>query len=150
MDFVLSKGVGCLCVLDISAAALTKARVRLGENARRVSWIEADVTGEWHVPSVDIWHDRAVFHFLTEPDDRRRYVAHLRAALRLGGTAVIATFAPEGPQKCSGLPCVRYSPESLQSELGDGFRLDESIREDHETPFGTVQQFGYHRFTRLM
>ncbi len=149
MDFVLSKGAGCICVLDISAAALTNARARLVENARRVTWIEADVTGDWHVPSVDIWHDRAVFHFLTEPDDRRRYVAHLRAALRPAGTAIVATFAPEGPQKCSGLPCVRYSPESLQRELGDGFRLEEWVRESHETPFGTVQQFGYHRFTRL-
>lgn len=149
MDFVLSRGVACVCVLDISAAALAKARARLGRNAERVTWIEADVTGDWHVPFVDIWHDRAVFHFLTEPNDRARYIAHLRTALRPGGTAIIATFAPEGPEKCSGLHCVRYSPESLQRELGDGFRLDEWIRENHETPAGTVQQFGYHRFTRL-
>jgi SAM-dependent methyltransferase len=111
VDFVLSKGVGCVCVLDISGAALAKAQARLGENARRVTWIEADVTGDWHVPSVDIWHDRAVFHFLTNADDRVRYVAHLRTALRPGGSAIIATFAPDGPEKCSGLPCVRYCPD---------------------------------------
>jgi SAM-dependent methyltransferase len=121
VDFVLSKGVGCVCVLDISAAALDKARARLGENARRVTWIEADVTGDWHVPFVDIWHDRAVFHFLTNADDRVRYVAHLRTALRPGGSAIIATFAPDGPEKCSGLPWVRYSPDSLLRELGEDF-----------------------------
>ena len=125
MDFVLSKGVGCVCVLDISAAALDKARARLGENARRVTWIEADVTGDWHVPLVDIWHDRAVFHFLTKADERVRYVAHLRTALRPGGSAIIATFALDGPERCSGLSCVRYSPDSLLRELGEGFRLDE-------------------------
>ena len=148
MDFILSKGVGCVCVLDISAAALQNARQRLGENARRVHWIEADVSGDWHVPLVDIWHDRAVFHFLTDAGDRARYVAHLRTALRPGGSAIIATFAEDGPEKCSGLRCVRYSPDSLQRELGAEFRLDESIRERHETPFGTVQEFGYQRFTR--
>ena len=149
MDFVLGKGVGCICVLDISAAALQRARERLGENARRVNWIEADVTGDWHVPFVDIWHDRAVFHFLTDPADRARYVAHLQTAVRAGGSVIIATFAQDGPEKCSGLPCVRYSPDSLQRELGAGFRLDEWVRESHETPFGTVQQFGYQRFTRI-
>ena len=149
MDFVLGQGTGCVCVLDISAAALQKARQRLGEKARRVNWIEADVTGEWHVPLVDIWHDRAVFHFLTNAEDRARYVAHLRTALNPGGSAIIATFAPDGPEKCSGLPCVRYSPDSLQRELGSEFRLEEWVRESHQTPFGTVQEFGYQRFTRV-
>ena len=107
MDFVLSQGVGCVCVLDISAAALQRARERLGETARRVNWIEADVTGDWHVPFVDVWHDRGVFHFLTSAEDRARYLAHLRTALRPGGSAIIATFAPDGPEKCSGLHCVR-------------------------------------------
>lgn len=148
MDFVLGQGVGCVCVLDISAAALQRARERLGDTARRVNWIETDVTGDWHVPFVDVWHDRAVFHFLTSAEDRARYVAHLRTALRPGGSAIIATFAPDGPEKCSGLQCVRYSPDSLQPELGAGFRLDEWVRETHRTPFGTVQQFGYQRFTR--
>ena len=149
MDFVLRKGVGCVCVLDISRAALERAKARLGKKAARVNWIEADVTGDWPVPVVDIWHDRAVFHFLTDALDRARYVAHLRAAVRPGGAAIIATFAADGPERCSGLPCVRYSPDSLQRELGEGFRLEEWVREGHETPFGTVQQFGYQRFTRL-
>ena len=148
MDFVLSQGVGCVCVLDISAAALQRARERLGETSRRVNWIEADVTGDWHVPFVDIWHDRAVFHFLTSADERARYVAHLRSAVRPGGSVIIATFAPEGPEKCSGLPCVRYSPDSLVQEFGAGFRLEEWVREHHQTPFGTVQEFGYQRLTR--
>lgn len=147
MDFILSQGVRCVCVLDI-AAALHNARERLGETARHVNWIEADVTGDWHVPLVDVWHDRAVFHFLTTPADRIRYVAHLRTALRTGGSVIIATFAPDGPERCSGLECVRYSPDSLQRELGAGFRLDEWVGESHQTPFGTVQQFGYQRFTR--
>jgi SAM-dependent methyltransferase len=148
VDFVLGQGAGCLCVLDISGAALQRARERLGEAARRVNWIEADVTGDWHVPAVDVWHDRAVFHFLTAANDRARYVAHLRTALRPGGSAIIATFAPEGPERCSGLVCMRYSPNALQDELGEGFRLEEWVREHHETPFGTIQQFGYHRFIR--
>ena len=122
--------------------------MRLGDAARRVTWIEADVTGEWDTPPVDIWHDRAVFHFLTATADRARYVARLHTALRPGGTAIIATFAPEGPEVCSGLPCVRYSPESLQRELGHEFRLDEWVSESHRTPSGTAQEFGYHRFTR--
>ena len=148
MDFVLSQGTGCVCVLDISAAALQRARERLGENARRVNWIEADVTGEWHVPLVDIWHDRAVFHFLTNAEDRARYVAHLRTALNPGGSAIIATFAPDGPEKCSGLPVVRYSPDALEATLGAGFRLQEAVRESHATPFGTTQEFWYSWFLR--
>ena len=149
MDFLLDKGVGCVCVLDISAAALQRAQARLGQNARRVTWIEADVTGDWPLPLVDIWHDRAVFHFLTDAADRGRYVARLRAALQPGGSAIIATFAPDGPEQCSGLRVVRYSPDSLQQELGDGFRLEEWVRESHETPSGTIQEFLYQRFTRM-
>jgi SAM-dependent methyltransferase len=148
VDFVLSKGVACVCVLDISAAALQRARERLGENARRVKWIEADVTVDWHVPLVDIWHDRAVFHFLTDAGERTRYVAHMRKAVRPGGSAIIATFAQDGPERCSGLQCVRYSPDSLQRELGVGFRLDECVSESHHSPLGTMQQFAYQRFTR--
>ena len=113
-----------------------------------MNWIEADVTADWDVAPVDIWHDRAVFHFLTDPEERARYVAHLRASVRPGGTAIIATFAQDGPERCSGLACVRYSPDAIQRELGQGFRLEESIPESHRTPFDTVQQFEYHRFTR--
>ena len=114
MDFVLEKGVGCVYVLDISGAALARARARLGEHARRVTWLEADVTADWQVPSVDIWHDRAVFHFLTSAGDRARYIARLRTALRTGGSAIIATFAPDGPDRCSGLPCMNMDVSSVR------------------------------------
>ena len=119
----------------------------MGEKAALVNWIEADVTEDWVVTPVDIWHDRAVFHFLTDPTDRAAYVAHLRATVRPGGTVIIAAFAHDGPDWCSGLACVRYSPDGLQRELGTAFRLEESIPESHRTPFDTVQQFEYHRFT---
>ena len=147
MDYLLDRSVKCVCVVDISAAALARARERLGPRRDDVTWIEADLTEEWPVPSVDIWHDRAVFHFLTEAADRARYREHLRRALRPGGSVIIATFAPEGPQMCSGLPTVRYSPEALTAELGAGFRLRETIRETHPTPFGTTQEFWYSLFT---
>ena len=120
----------------------------MGDKAAVVNWIEADVTGDWAVPPVDIWHDRAVFHFLTDAEDRAGYVAHLRASVRPGGTAIIATFAEDGPERCTGLPCVRYAPDALQREVGTAFRLEETIPESHRTPFDTLQQFEYHRFTR--
>jgi SAM-dependent methyltransferase len=148
VDFVLSKGVGCVCVLDISRAALDRVRTRLAPETDRVHWIEADVTGDWPVPTVDIWHDRAVFHFLTGPADRERYIARLRQAVKPGGAVIIATFAPDGPEKCSGLPVVRYSPDALEATLGAGFRLQEAVRESHATPFGTTQEFWYSRFLR--
>ena len=149
MDFLLLKReVGCVCVLDISAAALDRARSRLPSVQRLVQWIEADVTGDWPVPSVDIWHDRAVFHFLTDPLDRDRYRARLLQALKPEGAAIIATFAPDGPAKCSGLPVVRYSPDALEAELGRRFQLQEAVRETHVTPLGMAQEFWYCRFRR--
>ena len=146
MDVLLSRHVGCVYVLDISRAALDRAAARLGEAAARVHWIEGDVTGDWPVPTVDIWHDRAVFHFLTDAASRQRYRARLARAVPPGGNAIIATFALEGPEKCSGLPVSRYSPESLQAELGAGFQLTDAVRESHATPFGTTQEFWYCRF----
>jgi SAM-dependent methyltransferase len=149
VDFLLfHREVGCVCVLDISREALNRAQSRLADFSHRVQWIEADVTDDWPVPSVDIWHDRAVFHFLTDPGDRDRYRARLQQAVKPGGTAIIATFAPDGPEKCSGLPVVRYSPDALESELGAGFQLQEAVRESHATPFGTTQEFWYSRFFR--
>ena len=149
MDFLVARNVGCICVLDISRAALDRAAARLGDAARRVQWIEGDVTGDWAVPSVDIWHDRAVFHFLTDGLSRLRYRERLAQAVRPGGSAIIATFALEGPERCSGLPVVRYSPESLEAELGGGLRLMEAVREAHKTPSGTTQEFWYSRFSVL-
>lgn len=97
---------------------------------------------------MDVWHDRAVFHFLTDPVDRLRYHARLEQAVRPGGAVVIATFAPDGPAKCSGLPVVRYSPDALEAELGTNFRLVEAVRETHATPFGATQEFWCARFSR--
>jgi len=103
VDFLLfEREVECVCVLDISSAALARARERLADAAERVQWIEADVAGDWPTPSVSIWHDRAVFHFLTDPTDRLRYRARMEQAVRPGGAVIIGTFAPDGPEKCSG------------------------------------------------
>ncbi len=146
MDLLLDRQLTCVTVVDISAAALARSRDRLGSRAAAVQWIEADVTGEWPAPAVDIWHDRAVFHFLTGALERERYRAHLGRALRPGGSAIIATFAPEGPDRCSGLPVRRYDPQMLQSELGSAFQLVESMREAHQTPAGTTQEFWFSRF----
>lgn len=147
MDYLLDRSVTCISVLDISAAALARAQQRLGPRQAQVRWIEADVTGEWTVPRVDIWHDRAVFHFLTDPEDRVRYRERLFQGLRPGGSAVIATFGPHGPLTCSGLRTARYAPEQLAAELGGAFRLRETVREVHPTPSGTTQEFWYCRFT---
>ena len=148
VDFLLQREVGCVCVLDIAGAALDRVQSRLAHASNRVQWIEADVTGDWPVPPVDIWHDRAVFHFFTDPADRERYIARLRQAVKPSGAVIIATFAPDGPEKCSGLPVVRYSPEALEATLGAGFQLQEAVRESHATPFGTTQEFWYSRFLR--
>jgi SAM-dependent methyltransferase len=149
VDRLLDRGVHSIVVLDVSGTALARARARLGERQSRVTWIEADVTGAWDGGDVDIWHDRAAFHFLTDADDRQRYVTHLRHAVTLGGAAIIATFALDGPDTCSGLPVVRYSPETLGAELGSEFRIAESRNERHQTPSGMVQSFCYIRFTRV-
>ena len=150
VDALVARGCRCLTVLDISSEALRRARHRIAEpSASVVQWIEADVTGDWSCAPVDIWHDRAVFHFLVEPEQRRRYVAHLQQTLKAGGAAVIATFALDGPEKCSGLPVARYSPETLAAELGSEFVLVESRRHAHVTPWGAAQSFQYSRFRRL-
>ena len=148
MDHLVTRGVQCVTVLDISGAALALARARLGSGQARVTWIEADVTDEWPVPAVDIWHDRAVFHFLIGSEDRSRYVAHLRQAVKPHGTVIIAAFALDGPERCSGLPVQRYSGETLGAELGVGFELVETVSEAHRTPLGAVQSFCYSRFHR--
>jgi SAM-dependent methyltransferase len=149
VDALAARGLDCLAVLDVSQAALQRARARLGEAARVPTWIAADVTGVWSLKPMDIWHDRAVFHFLTEREDRARYLRHLAETLKRDGAVIIATFAPDGPEKCSGLPVVRYSPETLAAELGEGFTLVQSLRHRHVTPWGTVQPFQYSRFARV-
>jgi SAM-dependent methyltransferase len=148
VDHLVARGLTCLAVLDVSAAALQRARARLGSDASIPTWIEADVTGDWSLERMDIWHDRAVFHFLTDPGDRARYVDHLNDTLAPGGSAIIATFALDGPEMCSGLTVVRYSPDSLASALGSDFRLLQAVPHMHTTPWGTAQSFVYCRFER--
>ncbi|MDN5874336.1 MAG: class I SAM-dependent methyltransferase [Sinobacteraceae bacterium] len=139
---LLSKGHRNLTVLDLSGAALEKARAGLGEQSMSVRWLEGDITQvELPPQTYDVWHDRAVFHFLTEAGDRRAYVAQLLRAAKPGGHVIVATFAEDGPLKCSGLPVVRYSPAALQAELGSAFELITYEREEHHTPFGTQQKF---------
>lgn len=148
MDRLTDRGVECLTVLDISGAALGRARARL-PNAP-ITWIEADVAGEWSVPPVDFWHDRAVFHFLTVAEDRERYRAHLRSTLKVDGTLILATFALDGPAQCSGLPVMHYSPASLAAELGSEFQLVDAVSHEHHTPWGSVQSFVYTSFRRVL
>ncbi|WP_274628025.1 class I SAM-dependent methyltransferase [Arvimicrobium flavum] len=148
VDCLLDHGFTDLTVLDLSPKALAQARSRLGGRADRVTWIAADVTS-WTPPmQYEVWHDRAAFHFLTDADDRCRYVKTLEAALSPGGHAIIATFALDGPEKCSGLPVARYDPEGLAEALGPGFRLVEARRHVHETPWGSTQSFQSSRFVR--
>lgn len=147
VDCLAARGLDCLAVLDVSETALHQAQRRLGDTAKAPIWIASDVTGDWTLKPMDIWHDRAVFHFLTEPSDRLKYVGHLRDTLKRGGTAIIATFAPGGPEQCSGLPVRRYSPPMLATELGDAFALAEAVPYLHTTPWGSTQAFQYSRFT---
>jgi len=146
VDHLLERGY-TLTVLDISAAALTAAAARLGPTrAEQVTWIDADITRPELADTLgrfELWHDRAVFHFLTDAGDRRSYVATMSAALAPGGHAILATFAVGGPERCSGLPVVRYDAASLLAALGSGFDLVETREELHHTPSGAAQAFMY-------
>jgi trans-aconitate methyltransferase len=148
VDALVARGVHGIGVLDVAREALLRAQARLGDKAAEVAWIQADVTGMWSWKDVDIWHDRAVFHFLTERGDREKYKERLIEHVKPGGTVIIATFALEGPEKCSGLPVTRYSPQTLAAELGDRFALVESRPHAHPTPWGATQAFQYSRFKR--
>jgi len=145
-DHLLDAGYSRLTVLDIAAPALVAARQRLGPRAKDVNWITADVTDWSPTAKFNLWHDRAVFHFLTDAEDRRAYVRTLRAALAPDGHLIVATFALDGPETCSGLPVARYNADRLSAELGQPFVLMEEQREDHLTPGGTTQSFGYYRY----
>lgn len=141
VDRLLDAGWQDVSVLDISAAALDAARARLGEGAAQVTWHAADIT-KWTPPRCyDLWHDRAVFHFLTEPGQRAAYRAALERALAPGGWLVIATFALDGPEKCSGLPVTRYDAQTLAAEFGTEFALKDSWIAHHTTPWGDRQSF---------
>ena len=137
-----------VAVLDLSATALDRARKTLGSRAAEVRWITGDVTALTDVGAFDLWHDRAAFHFLTVPQDRRRYIALLSRSVPIGGHAVMATFALDGPEKCSGLDVVRYDGPSLGRELGPEFRLLKTVPEIHLTPWGQRQSFQYSVFIR--
>jgi len=144
VDDLIADGYQDISILDVSAVALQLACQRLGERAVHVNWIEADITqADLPEQAYDLWHDRAVFHFLTQAIDRQRYIDNVRHAVRVGGHIIVATFAPDGPERCSGLEVVRYSSESLHDEFGGDFEVVDSTRETHHTPFGTEQKFIY-------
>lgn len=144
VDGLLDAGYRDLTVLDIAPTALRQARDRLGTRADRVKWVEADVLTAGLPPaSIDLWHDRAVFHFLADADARAAYVHQVRRALRPGGCTIIATFAEDGPTRCSGLDVVRYSAEELHTSFGADFRLLDTRPERHRTPSGVEQSFRY-------
>lgn len=148
VDTLLERGFTDLTVLDISAAALAVSRKRLGDRADRVDWIHTDVTRFVARRRFALWHDRAVFHFLTSADDRDRYVDVLRSALRHDGHFVLSTFGAEGPKRCSGLEIRRYDVDKLREIFGDDFTLQQHMLDEHRTPGGAVQQFLYTRWQR--
>lgn len=144
VDRLVQREYRDITVLDLSGAALRESRVRLGDRSNRVNWIEGDILNiELPEAAYDVWHDRAVFHFLTNPDDRQRYVEQVLRCVRVGGHVLVATFGADGPEKCSGLTVARYSPSELHAQFGSGFQLLESVDEKHITPMGTTQKFVY-------
>lgn len=144
VDDLLDKDYQNITVLDISVAALEVAQERLGSRAKAITWLEADIT-QVQLPHkfYDVWHDRAVFHFLTQAADRQKYVEAVRHSVKPGGHVIVATFGVDGPTRCSGLEVVRYDPDSLHGEFGESFDLVRSTGESHQTPFGTEQKFIY-------
>jgi len=148
VDALLENGYSDVTVLDLSAAALEATKARLCTTASQVKWLVADVTCFTPPQAYLVWHDRAVFHFLTAAADRQRYVEATHAALPPGGHLIMATFALDGPPQCSGLDVVRYSPESLQQAVGDGFTLEESFGGLHITPSQGKQSYTFCRFIR--
>ena len=143
VDDLIAKGYTDLTVLDVAEAALEKSRTRLGREAGKVAWIAADIT-QWRPPrAFAVWHDRAVFHFLTEPDSQAAYLSALEAGTSAGSIVIMATFALDGPDKCSGLAVQRYSPATLAARLGPAFSLTGEALETHRTPWGMEQRFSY-------
>ena len=144
VDDLIARGYTKITVLDISQTAIDATGKRLGKASQQVRWVAADITkAKLRRSAYDVWHDRAVFHFLTAPDDRIAYVRQVAHAVKAGGHVIVSTFGPEGPKKCSGLDVARYDAGSLHEEFGQRFRLVKSLQELHETPFGITQQFLY-------
>ncbi|MCX6179362.1 MAG: class I SAM-dependent methyltransferase [Chlorobiales bacterium] len=150
VDDLLTEGYSSLTVLDFSSAAIAAARHRLGsERSMKVQWLLANIMEvELAAHAYAVWHDRAVFHFLTAKDDRAKYVQAVMKAVKPGGYIIIATFAEDGPSQCSGLPAVRYRPDELQAEFGDSFALIQHDKESHTTPSGMIQPFLYCSFQK--
>ena len=148
VDFLLDEGFEYITMLDISGAALEKARQRLGERATKVNWIEQDITEFEPVAPFDCWHDRATFHFLTNEERINKYIATAMKSIVPAGYAVIGTFSENGPAKCSGLPIIQYTEDSLTDRLHNGFQRIMCKREDHITPFNTRQNFLFCSFQR--
>lgn len=148
IDALLDAGFASVAVLDVSEKALANSKARLGERSAGVNWIVADVTAWRPQGTYDVWHDRAAFHFLTEPNDQDAYAERVRKAVRPGGHVIIGTFALDGPERCSGLPVVRHDAVSIGQILGDSFKLIDSRRHDHRTPGGAFQRFQFSRFQR--
>jgi len=149
VDFLLDAGYRNLTVHDIARGAIEQAQSRLGSRADKITWLERDILTYSTNKPFDIWHDRAVFHFLTNTDDQSNYVHTMFEALKPGAHAIMATFDLNGPEKCSGLDIVRYNPEKLSTVLGDSFQLIETTTENHITPHGSSQNFVYCRFKRV-
>jgi SAM-dependent methyltransferase len=144
VDGMLEAGYRHVTVLDLAGAALSVARSRTAATGEHVRWMEANIlSAPLPAHRYSVWHDRAVFHFLTDPADRARYVDQARRAIKPGGHIIVASFGPDGPVRCSGLEVVRYSPDEMHEEFGDCFRLLNSVREEHHTPTGSVQAFVY-------
>jgi SAM-dependent methyltransferase len=148
VDALVERKIGQITVLDLSAAALDAAKARLGDRGAGVKWVVADVTTWEPSQTYDLWHDRAAFHFLTDASDRSAYVRHLKKAVRSGGCVILGTFALDGPERCSGLPIMRYDEGMLGAILGTDFRLIDFRRHDHTTPWGVVQRFQFSTFRR--
>ncbi len=143
-DDLLSRGYRKITVLDISATAMRVCKKRLGVLTGKIEWLVADVTlTELKPNAYDIWHDRAVFHFLTGIEQRAAYIRNVARSVKRGGHVIVGTFGPEGPMKCSGLDVMRYDADSLHDQFGARFRLLASSHELHRTPFGATQQFLY-------
>jgi SAM-dependent methyltransferase len=148
VDALIDAGFKSITVLDLSEKALATSRARLGRRGDGVNWVVADVTTWRPQQTYDVWHDRAAFHFLPDPDDQAAYAERIRRAVKPGGHVIIGTFALDGPERCSGLPVVRHDAASIGRILGNLFTLIESRRHDHRTPGGAIQHFQFSRFQR--
>ena len=149
VDALMTEGFNSVSVLDLSEKALVTSKARLGDNGAQVQWIVADITQWEPSQTYKVWHDRAALHFLTDTKDRAAYVERLLKAVDIGGHVIIGTFALDGPERCSGLPVVRYDAAALSELLGPSFALIETRRDQHQTPSGVIQRFQFSHFQRV-